>query len=74
MINRIKLLNLFKRSNQVLVARYWSRYRNRLILSGLLSSRIEKMYESYKKGLITAKEFHTIILDDINKHYKTMMN
>ncbi len=74
MVNRIKIINLFKRSNQVLVVRYWSRYRNRLILSGLLSSRIEKMYGSYKKGLITAKEFRTIILDDINKHYKTMMN
>ena len=74
MIKRIKIIDIFKKRNQVLVAKNWKRYKNSLILSGLMTSKIEKMMSSYKKGLITSKELYTIILQDINKHYKIMEN
>jgi len=60
--------------NQILIAKDWKRYKNSLILSGLMTSRIEKMMSYYKKGLITSKELYNIILSDINKHYTTMKN
>lgn len=74
MIKRIKLIDIFNKRNQVLVAKNWRRYKNSLILSGLMTSKIEKMMGYYKKGLITSKELYTIILQDINTHYKTMEN
>ncbi len=74
MIKRIKLIDIFNKRNQVLVAKNWRRYKNSLILSGLMTSKIEKMMGYYKKGLINSKELYTIILQDINSHYKTMEN
>jgi len=74
MVKRIKIIDFFKTRNQILIAKDWKRYRNSLILSGLMTSRIEKMMSYYKKGLITSKELYNIILSDINKHYTTMKN
>ena len=74
MIKPIKIIDFFKKRNQKLIAKDWKRYKNSLILSGLMTSRIEKMMTYYKKGLITSKELYIIILSDINKHYTTMKN
>lgn len=74
MVNKIKLIDIFKIRNQILVAKNWQHYKNKLIISDLMTKRIEKMMNSYKKGLITSKELYNMILTDISLYYKTMKN
>ncbi len=62
-------MNLSKIDNQLLVARNWNTYKNKIVIPQELRNKIEIVESNYDQRLLTLVESNNQILDILNSFY-----
>ena len=74
MILMKKFIDLSLIDNQMIVAKDWIIYRERIIISEDLRYQIESYLDTYNEGMITGMELYSMILEGINMEVNSRKN